>query len=360
MSIGRDTTVREHSFLLARGHEGTKSLLRIGDRVQFGRFVVVNATTGIDVGDDVVAADSAAIIDSWGPLEGPRASTAPPPAGQAVVVEAGAYLSEGCVVCPGVRIGRGAYIGPGAVVTDDVPARGAAYGNPARLAGPREPERPGRPGTEFGMSPSPPSDGSRHGAADGARDAPPLWVRWAKATRDTAPTPAAFARFGARSVIIPPSHVWGPGSVAVGSDVIIREHSWIAVLNAARGTGRLTIGDRVRIGASARIVCVGAIEIGDEVLTGNRVALGATDFVDPDALVISPTLGSGVNVTIGRGAWLGIASTVRPGVTVGEQAYVGAGAVVTEDVAPRTLVVGNPAVAVCAYDAETRAWVQIA
>ena len=57
----------------------------------------------------------------------------------------------------------------------------------------------------------------------------------------------------------------------------------------------------------------------------------------------------------GRGAWklepapiraharIGANSTIRPGVTVGSDAVVGAGAVVTRDVAPRTVVAGNPA-----------------
>lgn len=51
-------------------------------------------------------------------------------------------------------------------------------------------------------------------------------------------------------------------------------------------------------------------------------------------------------VTVCRGAWLGANATVLPGVTVGAGAVVAAGAVVTEDVAPDTLVAGVPARAV--------------
>jgi acetyltransferase-like isoleucine patch superfamily enzyme len=47
--------------------------------------------------------------------------------------------------------------------------------------------------------------------------------------------------------------------------------------------------------------------------------------------------------TIKRGARVGVNATLLPEVVVGEEALVGAGAVVTRDVPPRTVVVGNPA-----------------
>lgn len=48
-------------------------------------------------------------------------------------------------------------------------------------------------------------------------------------------------------------------------------------------------------------------------------------------------------VRIGRGAYIGIASIILPGVTIGAGAVVGAGSVVTRDVAPGAVVAGNPA-----------------
>ena len=50
-----------------------------------------------------------------------------------------------------------------------------------------------------------------------------------------------------------------------------------------------------------------------------------------------------VQTTIKKGASLGAGAIIGPGVTVGEFATIGAGAVVTKNVAPKTLVVGNPA-----------------
>jgi UDP-2-acetamido-3-amino-2,3-dideoxy-glucuronate N-acetyltransferase len=47
--------------------------------------------------------------------------------------------------------------------------------------------------------------------------------------------------------------------------------------------------------------------------------------------------------TIRRGARIGGGAVICPGIEIGEEAFVGAGAVVTKDVPPRVVVVGNPA-----------------
>ena len=48
-------------------------------------------------------------------------------------------------------------------------------------------------------------------------------------------------------------------------------------------------------------------------------------------------------VHIGKNAWIGAGATILPGVTIGDNAVVGAASVVTRDVAPDTIVAGNPA-----------------
>lgn len=51
----------------------------------------------------------------------------------------------------------------------------------------------------------------------------------------------------------------------------------------------------------------------------------------------------GAPITIGKNVWIGIASTVLPGVTIGDNAIVGANSVVTKDVPANAIVVGSPA-----------------
>lgn len=84
----------------------------------------------------------------------------------------------------------------------------------------------------------------------------------------------------------------------------------------------------------------GGIDIGDDV------------FVGPDAKLItenhaeSPALRRNVYsrpITVKRGAWIGAGAIILPGVTIGENSIVAAGAVVTKDVLPNAVVGGTPA-----------------
>ena len=84
----------------------------------------------------------------------------------------------------------------------------------------------------------------------------------------------------------------------------------------------------------------GGIYIGDDVLIGHNACLLTLNHAkEPENradMYPAP-------IHIGDQAWLGSNVTVLPGVTIGEGAIVAAGAVVTKDVAPNTIVGGIPA-----------------
>jgi acetyltransferase-like isoleucine patch superfamily enzyme len=85
------------------------------------------------------------------------------------------------------------------------------------------------------------------------------------------------------------------------------------------------------------------IEIGSHVTISHRCTIVthmATDVATPLQRLYPPASAA---VTIGDGAWLCVGAIVLPGVTVGENAVIGAGAVVTKDVGANTLVAGVPA-----------------
>ena len=193
-----------------------------------------------------------------------------------------------------------------------------------------------------------------------AKDAPRRLSVQAAVRRDLrVPPPSAFARFGAGSWIVPPARVNSPECIEIGSQVVLLEGAWLAVFpQVGRPAPRLSIGDRVHLGRAAHIACVGEIIIGDDVLTADNIFIADTyhGYEQRGTPILRQPMGDPAPVRIERGAFLGIRSVVLQGVTIGENAYVGAGAVVTADVPPRTLVVGNPARAVRAYDEATGEW----
>ena len=84
----------------------------------------------------------------------------------------------------------------------------------------------------------------------------------------------------------------------------------------------------------------GGIFIGDRVLIGHNVVLATLNHdLDPAKRAnLHPA-----PIRIGNDVWIGSNATVLPGVTIGDGAIVAAGAVVTKDVAPLTVVAGVPA-----------------
>jgi UDP-2-acetamido-3-amino-2,3-dideoxy-glucuronate N-acetyltransferase len=100
--------------------------------------------------------------------------------------------------------------------------------------------------------------------------------------------------------------------------------------------GDVVIGDRVTVKSGVQI-WDGSV-IGDDVFIGPNATF-CNDLYPRSKQY--PTQFSGV--TIHNGASIGANATLLPGITIGETAMVGAGAVVTKDVPARAVVVGNPA-----------------
>jgi acetyltransferase-like isoleucine patch superfamily enzyme len=117
--------------------------------------------------------------------------------------------------------------------------------------------------------------------------------------------------------------------VVVGDDVVIGRGSFVE--------NDVTIGALTKIQAMAYITAYSTLEdnvfIAPCVVTTNDNFMGRTER--RHELIKGPT--------IRRGARIGGGAVLCPGIEIGEDAFVGAGAVVTKDVEPRMLVVGSPA-----------------
>ncbi|MCA9936603.1 MAG: acyltransferase [Anaerolineales bacterium] len=109
--------------------------------------------------------------------------------------------------------------------------------------------------------------------------------------------------------------------------------------------GRLTIGPICRF----NVGCF--LNLGDSITIGQYVGFGQQVMVLTETHAIgTPEYRSGAltpkPVVIGNGCWIGARATILPGVTIGDGAVVAAGAVVTKDVPPHTVVGGVPAKAI--------------
>lgn len=100
------------------------------------------------------------------------------------------------------------------------------------------------------------------------------------------------------------------------------------------------IGKNVFINHACSFLDLGGITIEDDVLIGPKVNLVTENHpIDPSnrkTLICKP-------IVIKRNSWIGAGATILPGVTVGENAVVAAGSVVTKDVPNNTIVAGVPA-----------------
>ncbi len=100
------------------------------------------------------------------------------------------------------------------------------------------------------------------------------------------------------------------------------------------------IGKDVFINSGCHFQDQGGIEIGDGVFLGHNVVLAT---INHDLNPTQNRKNHYAPIKLGAHVWVGSNATVLPGVTVGEWSVVAAGAVVTKDVPPYTVVGGVPA-----------------
>lgn len=136
---------------------------------------------------------------------------------------------------------------------------------------------------------------------------------------------------------------------AAAHDAVLRD-----ILGAA-GPGlhvnqpfRCDYGVNIRVGSNffanfnLTILDEAPVTFGDNVFVGPNVSIyTACHPLDPDERRTRREWA--LPVTVGNDVWIGGSATILPGVTIGDGAVIGAGSVVTRDVAPRTVVAGNPA-----------------
>ncbi|WP_394804404.1 acyltransferase [Portibacter lacus] len=106
----------------------------------------------------------------------------------------------------------------------------------------------------------------------------------------------------------------------------------------------IEIGDHVDLAWGVLITTGGKVKIGNRTLVGYNTQIFSANHIIPSKR--GRIFGSGhilKPVDIGQDVWIGAGSIILPGVTIGEGAVIAGGSVVTKNVAPFTIVGGNPA-----------------
>jgi acetyltransferase-like isoleucine patch superfamily enzyme len=135
----------------------------------------------------------------------------------------------------------------------------------------------------------------------------------------------------------------------IGSRVVMHDVRFFNLYR--RGLGGLAVGDESFLGDECLLDLAEGIVLGSQVTLAERVLiLTHTNVGYRDHPLQKHFPASAAPVRIESGSFVGANATLLPGITVGAGSFVAAGAVVTADVPPRTLVAGVPARRVRALD----------
>lgn len=119
------------------------------------------------------------------------------------------------------------------------------------------------------------------------------------------------------------------------------EHLWIEAPFHCDYGKNIEIGEEFFANYNMIILDVGRVKIGDRVQFAPNVSLYTAGHpIHPDSR--NSGYEYGIDITIGNNVWIGGNTCVMPGVTIGDNAVIGAGSVVTKDIPANVVAVGNP------------------
>jgi maltose O-acetyltransferase len=292
-----------------KAHRGASVCVGCGALVEGG--ASIEAQDEITIGSGARIGRFVKILDShFHPL---RRDGSPPPPPLAVTVGPGAVVETGAVVLRGGHIESGAHVLPGAVVSRRVPA------------GVRFPASPGSGGRELrswtARPPAPPQMPASEEPTSRVAVLAALLRGWVLFRR---------CRKGVRN----------------------RAHGYVRVVP----NGEIALGDRTSflggmvptelVAHEGGVLSVGSstvVNYGSSFEAWRSVRIGTRCWIASFVRITDRGWQGTLPVTIGDDVWIAHGVTLEPGVSVGSGSVIAAGSVVTEDVPPHSLAVGNPA-----------------
>ncbi len=123
------------------------------------------------------------------------------------------------------------------------------------------------------------------------------------------------------------------------------------------GVGDVTIGENSLVGLGN--VIIGPVKIGNNVILAQNIVASGLNHNYTD--ISQPIHKQGVTVApivIEDDCWIGANAVITAGVTIGKHCVIAAGTVVTKDVPPYSIAVGNPSRIIKNYDQAQKQWVK--
>ena len=124
------------------------------------------------------------------------------------------------------------------------------------------------------------------------------------------------------------------------------------------GVGEVKIGSNTRIGLGN--VIIGPVYIGNNVILAQNVVLsGLNHQYEEITIPISKQPISIADIIIEDDCWIGANAVITAGVTIGKHSVIAGGAVVTKNIPPYSVAVGNPARVIKQYNSDSKKWERI-
>lgn len=131
-----------------------------------------------------------------------------------------------------------------------------------------------------------------------------------------------------------------------GGELLVGEGTEVRRLSRLNAKGRCELGREVLLCTGVHVHCSEGVSLGQWTTVGEYATLADSNHLRTGEDHPVYHSAQGAPIRIGRNVWVGAKATITRGVTVGDQAFIGANSVVTRDVEPWWLVAGIPAVPV--------------
>lgn len=248
-----------------------------------------------------------------------------------VTVGSHSWIGGDVVITPGVTIGENCVIGAGSVVTKDIPDNSIAVGNPCKVI--RQVNDKDREYINSLILDDETKDSKykqEHGYIYSAKDEAIFNI-----VKDTVHYVEILNKLS-NSEIQRRRDFLRTFVAKLDEGAMINSPFYMEFAN------HLEMGVNSFINYDCIMLNNAMVKLGDNVLVGPKVSF-YTAMHPIDAKQREQWLVYAKPITVEDNVWIGGSATILGGVTIGKNAIVGAGAVVTKDVEPNTIVVGNPA-----------------